>query len=251
MKKQLWTGVLTTIITFTMGITSFAAGWQKSDSGWWYATNDTGSTWHANGWQWIDGNGDGTAECYYFDGNGYCLMDTITPDGCTVNAEGAWVENGIVQTKPSQQSGQNQQSSGKYNENGISNTALDLLNHSREENALKYEENSKKNIAGSKYYNKTSFKVDYNEDGTANKVWFWAYLDGSIWAEKFDASVKDMFIDAPDEVKSFSSIVEDLQGKGYQCRGYYGHIYVEFGDYELEFWAISDDTYNMELERLN
>lgn len=50
------------------------------------------------GWHWIDGNGDGVGECYYFGENHYILTDTVTPDGYTVNADGAWIENGVVQT---------------------------------------------------------------------------------------------------------------------------------------------------------
>ena len=50
------------------------------------------------GWHWIDGNYDGVGECYYFGENHYILTDTVTPDGYTVNADGAWVENGVVQT---------------------------------------------------------------------------------------------------------------------------------------------------------
>ena len=78
---------------------AMAAGWQKNNVGWWYATNDAGTTWYANEWQWIDGNGDGIAECYCFDGNGYMYENTTTPDGYTVNADGAWTENGVVQIK--------------------------------------------------------------------------------------------------------------------------------------------------------
>ena len=47
----------------------------------------------------MDDDGDGVEQCYYFDGNGYMLADTTTPDGCTVNGSGAWVENGAVQTR--------------------------------------------------------------------------------------------------------------------------------------------------------
>lgn len=89
--------------TLTMTILStgavLASGWQKDSKGWWYSTNADNSAWHANGWQWVDGNGDGTAECYYFDSNGYCLMNTTTPDGYKVNENGAWLVNGAVQTK--------------------------------------------------------------------------------------------------------------------------------------------------------
>lgn len=76
-------------------ITSFAGTWQKNDTGYWWQ-NDDGS-YPANTWQWIDGNQDGTAECYYFDGNGYMLSDTTTPDGYLVNADGAWMIDGVIQ----------------------------------------------------------------------------------------------------------------------------------------------------------
>lgn len=78
-------------------MTVFAAGWQQNATGWWWQ-NDDGS-WPANSWQWLDGNRDGVAECYYFDGNGYMLANTTTPDGYTVNADGAWTVNGVVQTQ--------------------------------------------------------------------------------------------------------------------------------------------------------
>lgn len=68
----------------------FAGEWKTSPSGWWYQ-NDDGTYW-SDGWQWIDG------KCYYFNENGYCLIDTITPDGQLVDENGAWIVNGIVQT---------------------------------------------------------------------------------------------------------------------------------------------------------
>lgn len=54
---------------------------------------------YAAGWQWLDNNGDGVNECYYFDDAGKMLTDTVTPDGFTVNEQGAWIENGAVKTK--------------------------------------------------------------------------------------------------------------------------------------------------------
>ena len=80
-------------------VPAFAAGWQKNNTGWWYGTNADNSTWYANGWQWVDGNGDGVAECYYFDGNGYIATNGTTPDGYQVNGDGQWMQNGVVQTK--------------------------------------------------------------------------------------------------------------------------------------------------------
>lgn len=38
------------------------------------------------------------AECYAFDREGWMYADTTTPDGYTVNSDGAWTVNGAVQT---------------------------------------------------------------------------------------------------------------------------------------------------------
>lgn len=55
----------------------------------------------AGQWQWQDVNGDGISECYYYDDNGTMLTNTTTPDGYTVDSNGAWVVNGVVQTQAS------------------------------------------------------------------------------------------------------------------------------------------------------
>lgn len=74
-----------------------AGGWKQDSTGWWY---DNGNgTWPAGEWKWIDGNGDGVSECYYFAANGYLATNTTTPDNCQVNQDGAWVVNGAVQTQ--------------------------------------------------------------------------------------------------------------------------------------------------------
>lgn len=99
MRRLLKVAAVTLAITTLSAGAAFASGWQKDDKGWWYGTNADNSAWHANGWQWVDGNGDGVAECYYFDVNGYCLMNTTTPDGYKVDSNGAWLVNGAVKTK--------------------------------------------------------------------------------------------------------------------------------------------------------
>lgn len=100
MKRKKLVTVTTAICSLLMSSTVFAGTWQtgtgENQGKWWY-DNGNGS-YTSNGWQWIDGNNDGTAECYYFDNNGWMLTNTTTPDGYTVNADGAWVENGIIQT---------------------------------------------------------------------------------------------------------------------------------------------------------
>ena len=87
----------TVMATAALSMTAFAGQWLQNSTGWWY---DNGNgTWPANTWMWIDGNADGTAESYYFDQYGYCMMNTTTPDGYTVDGNGAWTVNGAVQTR--------------------------------------------------------------------------------------------------------------------------------------------------------
>lgn len=85
-------GILSLFVCFT----SFA-GWRSDGNGWWF---DNGNgTWPASCWLWVDGNQDGQAECYYFQQNGYILTNASTPDGYTVDGNGAWVVNGVVQRR--------------------------------------------------------------------------------------------------------------------------------------------------------
>ncbi len=95
-------------ITLTAGLLSVSAafpamagtwknGARENTARWWYDNGD--NTWASNGWKWIDGNQDGVSECYYFDTDGWLLTSTTTPDGYSVDANGAWVVDGVVQTK--------------------------------------------------------------------------------------------------------------------------------------------------------
>lgn len=95
MKKKIMTAALTAAMAMAMGITAFAGQWNSNSTGWWW-TNDDGS-YPAAEWRWLDGNKDGIFECYYFGADGYMLSDTTTPDGYTVNSDGAWTVNGGVQ----------------------------------------------------------------------------------------------------------------------------------------------------------
>lgn len=94
MRKQVLTVFMAGILTASMSMTALA-GWEQEGNNWKY--NDNG-TYAANGWYWIDGNNDGIAESYYFDNTGILARDT-TVEGYTVNADGAWTVNGVVQTQ--------------------------------------------------------------------------------------------------------------------------------------------------------
>lgn len=93
--KKLYTLTAAAAVVFGMSITAFAGQWRSDALGWWWQ-NDNGS-FPVSCWQWIDGNNDGLAECYYFNENGYCLLNTMTSDGYFVNESGAWIIDGIVQ----------------------------------------------------------------------------------------------------------------------------------------------------------
>lgn len=90
---------LATLLSTFYPLTSFAGEWKSDNNGWWYQ-NDDGS-YPKNTWQWIDGNKDGISESYYFNENGYLLINT-TKDGYTVNGDGAWTVNGVVQIQGQQ-----------------------------------------------------------------------------------------------------------------------------------------------------
>ncbi len=88
---------------------AYAGGWVADNGRWWYQTDESGASWLSSGWYWLDGDGNGVAECYYFGPDGYMLANTITPDQYRVNADGAWVdEAGSVQTRAAGQTGAGQ-----------------------------------------------------------------------------------------------------------------------------------------------
>lgn len=104
--KRLWKMVMAVfVLTVLTASTAFAAGWttgqEENSSRWWYDLGNGqyyGSPGQTVEWQWLDGNGDGTAECYAFDSEGWMYAGGQTPDGYSVNGDGAWTINEAVQT---------------------------------------------------------------------------------------------------------------------------------------------------------
>lgn len=101
----------------------------------------------SGGWMWIDADGDGTRECYYFDTNdGHMYVSTTTPDGYTVNEKGQWTENGIVKTKTRANTTNTQTTENAdnipaydpagYLPNGLSKTAFLMANNTRDQNKV-------------------------------------------------------------------------------------------------------------------
>lgn len=111
MKKWVFTAAVAGLLAATMTMPVFAAEWKQDQVGRWYQ-NDDGS-YPSDCWSWID------SKCYYFNEQGYCLLDTITPDGYTVDASGAWIVDGVVQVQESEpaaeaQAAETQAASGEF-----------------------------------------------------------------------------------------------------------------------------------------
>lgn len=112
--------VLAAALSMSMGmsVASYAASWEHDSKGWWYITDDykypvaqwrniDGNWYYFNskgytltGWQWIDGKSyffnDGSNKSFPYSA---MLKSTKSPDGYDLNADGAWVQNGVVMTK--------------------------------------------------------------------------------------------------------------------------------------------------------
>ena len=89
MKKKLaFMGVVVGLSVLSC-MPAFAGEWKQDAKGWWWQ-EDNGS-YPTSTWKEINGRQ------YYFGANGYLLTNTTTPDGYTVNADGAWTVNGVVQ----------------------------------------------------------------------------------------------------------------------------------------------------------
>ena len=249
--KKAAAAALAGVMVVGSAVTAQAAGWQKDDTGWRYyvdagdtagdaatsgTTGDTGTSgtatgttdgtngptlWYANGWHWIDGNWDGLAECYCFDSNGYMYENTTTPDGHTVNGDGAWVENGVVQTKmvsvPAPRPVQDPNPEDlygvrDYDSMGISKAAVDIALHTREENAKYTEVVTKSNGTTVQY---------------ANGLWADYYLSKDRRPTRVYAE-NDSFMIFQHRVESKEADVARLKAKGYAIVNWnLGGIYVE------------------------
>lgn len=73
------------VISVLYATAAFAADWKQDKVGWWYVEDN--GTYPTNCWKWIN------EKCYYFGADGYMLANTVTPDGYTVDASGAWLPN--------------------------------------------------------------------------------------------------------------------------------------------------------------
>ena len=251
MRKTILATAMTAVLTIAMAGTAMAGTWRTgtgSESGRWWYDNGNG-TWPASCWQWIDGDGDGLAECYYFDINGYLYTNGSTPDGSTVNDKGAWVVNGVVQTRnrldsttSGTESGALVVSTAGYTD-GVGNVAIDLLNNNRAANAAKYVESAAKNRE--KYvevtYSNLPLTVRYmNDEGADNYSGAASGRPERVEAGK--GYVYLLFRDAPTD-SSASTCRNELKGKGYNVRGERDSYIVDSGTHLVTITPSTETGY--------
>ena len=99
--------MVTAFFLFVISLNTYAGSWRQDGNGWWYQNSD--GSYPRNAWQWIDANDDHIAYCYYFNNDGYCLLNQKTPDGYRVSSSGEWIiaDVGLPETKIVNTSGVN------------------------------------------------------------------------------------------------------------------------------------------------
>lgn len=115
-KKGLAIAVMATSLILSSTFTSLAA-WEQVNGAWKYSENNN---YLSNGWFWLDGDNNGVAECYYLGIDCIMAVNTVV-EGYTVDINGAWTVDGVVQTKVVGAGGQtsNTSNSGHQNQSGI------------------------------------------------------------------------------------------------------------------------------------
>ena len=91
-------GAVLTVNAASMADGQWCTGTGADANRYWFTLEPDGSRCIANTWEWVK-DSDGVVRCYYFDANGWLVTDT-TVDGNTVDADGHWVVDGVVQTAP-------------------------------------------------------------------------------------------------------------------------------------------------------
>ena len=95
MKKAVY-GAMTVVFCLLMSVIAYAGQWKQDDGGWWYQNED--GSYPAAEWKWIDSDGDGVAECYYFYSDGYMAYNNDI-ENRNLNDDGQWVINDKVQQR--------------------------------------------------------------------------------------------------------------------------------------------------------
>ena len=242
--KKFTTTILAGAMMSAISFTSFAGTWQSDANGWWWQEDD--GSYPVNSWQWIDGNNDNVSERYYFNSQGYMLANTTAPDGSTLNAEGAWTVNGIVQTMQII----NIESEGYTDK--ISNLVYDLMNSTKSENQKKY---GIPDVGGNGYIYPACpyLEVQYGmpNDGLSNVMGYDTENDFPwiISVKSSEMLFNKIFTDAPDinETTTLDGIKEHFRNLGYSVTDAHSaidssdeRVALELSRFDLAFDAPGD-----------
>lgn len=238
--RKAFIAVTAIMITFGMSFSASGAGWQKDETGWIWQKEDGSRI--SGQWEWLDGNEDGIAECYYFDQTGYMQSGGTTPDGYMVNAEGAWIVEGVVQTKTTKGPETNAVSveEDDYNEWGLSKTALAMLNNSREENEKYGEVRVSASAISTGVFYTNGFFVVYPSNGSAYKHVMALDMDSNWHNEKL-FKYYDSNLTSGEEAEKY------LLNKGW-IRGAYGPKAC-YADGSTVWVNVGDEVLNWEFHR--
>lgn len=226
MKKSLITLTAVMLLSVSMSMVAYAAEWKQDTTGWWYEQDGGG---YATEWQWIDG------KCYYFDATGYMVANTVI-DGYTLNADGQWVVDGVVQTQGAETGAVT-----GYNADGISNIAIDLIHSTRAEANAKYgpeKINASSATPFLTYPNgfKVAWAIKQNHEAgyEADPSNMDNYYILRITCTKPSQMVN--FLTSADDNKTPLEMISYLKSQGYDANGNDAYCYVTFGDYQVQFY---------------
>ena len=96
MKKMMIGLFAGAVMIWLASLPVYAGQWKQDDGGWWYQNED--GSFPAAEWKWIDSDGDGVAECYYFYRDGYMAYNNDI-ENHHVNDDGQWVWGNVVQKR--------------------------------------------------------------------------------------------------------------------------------------------------------
>ncbi len=91
MKKCILTFIILWVLITCKPVTVYASQWCQDNIGWWYAKDD--GTYVQNEWYKIEG------QWYFFNQEGYCLTNTLTPDGYWLDENGYFNEQKRIYSK--------------------------------------------------------------------------------------------------------------------------------------------------------
>lgn len=213
--KRLISLLLAVILVISASFVAFAGTWEQSSAGWKWNNGD--GTYAGSGWKWIDDNGDNKYQCFYFDKDGICFLNGTTPDGYTVNKDGAWTVDDVVQIitelGPSMTADEKATAQNSKESTGL-DSYISKIEFSKPESYDKYciHPNSKGNICVDLYLPANAKSMDYT-----------AAMKLLLQSEK---TIQKIANDALDFYNSSVDVVATMytaDGKAVVSKTFYGH----------------------------